>query len=180
MLVLFLLDDEWMLSVVRYANMLAGSRNDSASPVISEVDPNVEDDTHGLFEGGLLSSTPRGSSAPQDFSTPRSSSAPQDSSTPQDSSPDFEDSCTQPSLSSMEDDDDSLHDIDDYSAGNVTPLSDSASPGSPSLLKCDDIPQDDKFILVDQLYRIVVSPSAGLVAEEDRLATSTSQFFCLV
>ena len=154
--------------------MLAGSRNDSPFPVKSELGPNVEDGSHGLFEGSLLSSTPRGSSAPQGSSTPRGPSAPQDS------SPDFEDSCTQPSLSSMEDDDNTLHDIDDYSAGNVKSLSDSASPGSPSPLKCDDIPQDEKSILVNQLHGIVFPPSVGLVVEEDRLAKSTSQFFYFV
>ena len=142
--------------------MLAGSRNDSPFPVISELGPNVEHGSHGLFEGSPLSSTPRGPSAPQD------------------SSPDFEDSCTQPPLASKEDDDDTLHDIDDCSAGKVTSLSDSASPGSPSLLKCDDIPQDDESILVNQLYGIVVPPSVGSVVEEDRLATSTSQFFYFV
>ena len=154
--------------------MLAGSRNDSPFPVISELGPNIEDGSHGLFEGSPLSSTPRGSSAPQKSSTPRGPSAPQDS------SPDFEDSCTQPPLASKEDGDDTLHDIDDCSAGKVTSLSDSASPGSPSLLRCDDIPQDDESILVNQLYGIVVPPSVGSVVEEDRLATSTSQFFYFV
>jgi len=130
--------------------MLRESQNDSPFPVASEVDPNVEDDTHGLFKGGLLSSPPR------------------------ESSPDSEDSRTLFSSSSMQDD-------DDRSASSGTLLSRSASPGSPSLSKCDDLPQDDECTeQVVQLYRTVVPPSVGWVPKKYRLAKSTSQSSCLV
>lgn len=62
--------------------MWRGSQNDSPFHVVSEVDPNVQGDPHGLSKGGLLSSPPR------------------------ESPPDVEDSRTLFSSSGMQDDDD--------------------------------------------------------------------------